>query len=113
MAYDISHILNLGQIKTILQTLSSELLKKSDKSLTFQVTLASNSWSNNTQTVTDSNFVTTGYTYIVSPSTSSFNDYAEAQIYADDVTTASQMTFHCSSTPTSAITVKVVKLQST
>lgn len=79
--------------------------------LGFTVTLSSSSWSSNAQTVTNSNFVTTGYSYIVAPSSSNFTDYTDAQIYADDVTTASQMTFHCSTAPSSNITVNIIKVK--
>lgn len=76
----------------------------------FTVTLASASWSNNAQTVSNSYFVASGYGYIVSPNSAAFTAYGEAGIYADDVSTDSQMTFHCSDVPSSNLTVNVVRV---
>ena len=36
-----------------------------------------------------------------------------SQLHADDVTTASKMTFHCEDTPSSAILVNIVRIEST
>ena len=80
--------------------------------LSFTVTLASNSWSSLAQTVNNANFITSGYAYIVSPSSSSFEDYGAAQVYADDVTTTGQMTFHCVTAPSSNLTVNIVRVVS-
>lgn len=76
----------------------------------FTVTLASASWSSNAQTVSDAKFIASGYAYIVSPSSASFSDYGNAQIYADDVTTDGSMTFHCTDVPSSNLTVNVVRV---
>lgn len=78
----------------------------------FTVTLPVAGWSNNAQTVSNSNFVTSGYAYIVSPASGSFADYASAQIYADNVTTAGRMTFHCTDKPSTAITVNIARVVS-
>lgn len=80
--------------------------------LSFTVTLTVVGWNNNAQTVSNSNFVTSGYAYIVSPASSSFSDYGTAQIYADDVTTSGQMTFHCTDTPSTALTVNITRVVS-
>lgn len=77
--------------------------------LSFTVTLTVAGWSNKAQTVSNSNFVTSGYAYMVSPASTSFLDYGSAQIYADDVTTNGQMTFHCEDVPSSALTVNIVR----
>ena len=73
----------------------------------FTITLASASWSNNAQTVSNADFYASGYSYIVSPAGSSFADYAAAIIYADDVTVDGSMTFHCTNVPTNNLTVNV------
>lgn len=78
----------------------------------FTVTLTVAGWSNNAQTVSNSNFVTSGYAYIVSPASGSFADYGSAQIYADDVTTSGRMTFHCTDVPSAALTVNIVRVVS-
>ena len=78
----------------------------------FTVTLTTAGWSNNLQTVSNSNFATSGYAYIVSPASGSFADYGSAQIYADDVTTSGQMTFHCTDVPSSALTVNIARVVS-
>ena len=73
----------------------------------FTITLASASWSNNAQTVSNADFYASGYSYIVSPAGSSFADYAAAVIYADNVTVDGSMTFHCANVPTNNLTVNV------
>lgn len=80
--------------------------------LSFTVSLTVVGWSNKAQTVSNSNFVTSGYAYIVSPASASFLDYGTAQIYADDVTTNGQMTFHCEDVPSSALTVNITRVVS-
>lgn len=80
--------------------------------VSFTVTLTVAGWSNKAQTVSNSNFATSGYSYIVSPASASFLDYGTAQIYADDVTTNGQMTFHCEDVPSSALTVNIVRVVS-
>lgn len=80
--------------------------------LSFTVSLPSSGWSNNTQTITNSNFVTSGYAYVVSPASASRTAYNDSNIYADDVTVASSMTFHCDSAPSSSLTVNVVRMVS-
>ena len=79
----------------------------------FTVTLSSASWVSNAQTVSDAKFLASGYSYIVSPASASFSDYGNAQIYADDVTTDGSMTFHCSSVPTSDLTVNIARTVAT
>ena len=76
----------------------------------FTVTLSSSSWSSNAQTVSDAKFIASGYSYIISPASSSFVDYGAAQIYADDVSTDGSMTFHCTDVPSSNLTVNVVRV---
>lgn len=80
--------------------------------VSFTVTLTAAGWSGKAQTVSNSNFVTSGYSYIVSPASASFLDYGSAQIYADDVTTNGQMTFHCEDVPSSALTVNITRVVS-
>ena len=84
---------------------------KSGKAESFSVTLSASGWSGNAQTVTNAKFVTSGYAYTVAPESDSFNAYAEAVIYADDITTAGQMTFHCGETPGAALTVNILKTE--
>lgn len=92
----------------------SQAVKGSDYgAMNFNVTLTANGWSNNVQTITNnSNFVTSGYVYFVDPVNTSRTAYNDSNIYADDVTVANQMTFHCESAPTTDITVKVVRMVS-
>ena len=80
--------------------------------LSFTVTLTVAGWSSNMQTVSNANFIASGYSYIVSPASGSFTDYGSAQIYADDVTVAGQMTFHCTDVPITALTVNIARVVS-
>lgn len=97
--------------KPISTATQTALNAKSGKATSFTVTLTAAGWSSNAQTVSNSNFVTSGYTYIVSPASGSFSNYSTAIIYADDVTTAGKMTFHCTDTPTSNLTVNIARLE--
>jgi len=78
--------------------------------IAFTATLASASWSSNAQTISDAKFLASGYAYIVSPASGSFVNYSKAAIYADDVSTDGSMTFHCTTTPTSDLTVNIVRV---
>lgn len=69
-------------------------------------TLAVNSWSSGTQTVNVTG-VTSSNTVVVSPAPSSVSDYASAGIYCS-AQGSGTLTFTCSTTPTSAITVNVM-----
>lgn len=86
---------------------------KSGKAVSFTVTLTAAGWSGNAQTVSNSKFVTSGYAYTVCPAGDSFAGYAEAVIYADDVTTAGKMTFHCNEAPTDNLTVNILRTEAT
>ena len=77
--------------------------------LAFTVTLAAAGWSSNAQTVSNANFIASGFAYTVAPASGSFADYASAQIYADNVTVAGQMTFHCTTVPSSDLTVNILR----
>ena len=90
--------------------LNTALQKKADKSVAFTVSLTASGWADNAQTVSNANFLSSGYAYTVAPTSTSFSNYAEAMIYADDVTTDGQMVFHCDSVPTADLTVNVVRM---
>ena len=89
---------------------NTALQNKADKSVDFTVTLTAAGWQNNVQTISNQKFVSAGYAYTVAPASGSFANYAEAMIYADDVTADGQMVFHCDSTPTAALTVNIVRM---
>ena len=101
--YPATKIKNVNGLDTALQN-------KADKSVAFTVTLTAAGWADNAQTVSDARFVSTGYAYTVAPASSSFADYADAMVYADDVTTNGQMVFHCDSAPTADLTVNIVRM---
>lgn len=79
----------------------------------FTVTLTVAGWSNNKQTISDTRFKASGYSYIVTPASASFKAYGESQIYADDISTNGQIVFNCEDVPTSALTVNVTALEVT
>ena len=125
-----------GGVYNALQTVSAEIATKQDQitangilkgngtavsaankgtdygALAFTVTLTAAGWSDNAQTVSNANFVASGYGYIVSPVSGSFSDYASAQIYADAVTVTGQMTFHCTTPPTNDLNVNILRVVS-
>ena len=84
---------------------------KSGKADSFTVTLTAAGWSADTQTVSNSRFIVSGYAYTVCPAGDSFAGYAEAVIYADDVTTAGKMIFHCNEAPTVNLTVNILRTE--
>ena len=90
--------------------LNTALQKKADKSVDFTVTLTAAGWSDNSQTISNEKFLSVGYAYTVAPASGSFADYADAMVYADDVTADGQMVFHCDSTPTADLTVNIVRM---
>ena len=80
--------------------------------LSFTVTLPTAGWSGNAQSVSNANFLASGFAYMVAPVSASFAAYGEAGVYADDVSTDGTMTFHCNSTPSSNLSVNVVRVVS-
>lgn len=85
----------------------------SPASTTFVIILAASEWGDNKQSITNANFEADGFAYIVSPASSSFIAYAEAGIYADDVTSDGSMVFHATNPPTVDLTVNIVRMVST
>lgn len=88
-------------------------IPEKNKVLTGSLTVAG--WTAETggfkQTLTVSGLATTGYTYTVYPNSSQYKVWTEAGIYADDVTTANSITFHCTEKPTVAVSVNIKKEQ--
>ena len=80
-------------------------------SVSFTVTLSASGWSEKTQMVSDARFLTNGYAYSVAPDSGSFAAYGESVIYADNVTTAGKMQFHCGEVPTADLTVNILKME--
>lgn len=78
--------------------------------LSFSVTLSPSGWNNLIQTITDTNFIVNGYTYIVSSSSNNIIEYSQAVVYADDVTTTGEMTFHCQIKPSVNLIVNIIRL---
>ena len=101
--YPATKIKNVDGLDTALQN-------KADKSVAFTVSLTAAGWVDNAQTISNANFLSAGYAYTVAPASSSFADYADAMVYADDVTTNGQMVFHCDSVPTVDLTVNIVRM---
>ena len=86
---------------------------KSNKAVAFTVTLSASGWSGKAQTVSDARFLTGNYAYSVAPDSGSFAAYGESVIYADNVTTASKMQFHCGEVPTADLTVNILRTEAT
>lgn len=77
--------------------------------LAFTVNLTAAGWSSNAQTISNANFIASGFAYIVTPAGTSIKNYGTAEIYADNVTVAGQMTFHCTTVPSSDLTVNILR----
>lgn len=95
---------------TDLSTLDTAVTNYKNSFVAFTVTLDEDDWADGEQTITDAKFITSGYAYIVTPSPSDIEKYSEAEIYAEDVSVASEMTFHCGEEPTDDIVVNVVRI---
>ena len=116
--YDKTDLMNITGLENSLnhnmELIDSEISQlsanKADKSVDFTVTLTAEGWSDNAQTVSNENFLSAGYAYTVAPASGSFADYADAMVYADDVTADGQMVFHCDSAPTADLTVNIVRM---
>ena len=80
-------------------------------SVAFTVTLSASGWRGNAQTVSDARFLTGAYAYSVAPDSGSFAAYGESVIYADNVTTAGKMQFHCGEVPTADLTVNILRME--
>lgn len=93
-----------------LNDLSDDVTAYKAKFAAFTVTLDKDEWEDGELTITDAKFITSGYAYIVTPSPSSIEDWADGEIYADDVTTDEEMTFHCGEVPADDIVVNVVRI---
>ena len=81
---------------------------KQSQHSSISVTLSSSSWSSSTQTVTATG-VTASNTVIVSPEPTSFTNYCSAWIYCS-AQASNSLTFTCTDTPSSNITVNVIIL---
>ena len=86
---------------------------KDDLSLNiaFTVTLPASGWNNKAQTISNAKFVASGYAYTVIPDSNSFLTCNAAVIYADNVTEAGKMTFHCVETPTENLTMNILRTE--
>ena len=82
-----------------------------NKSLKLELTLSASGWSNNQQTLINSNLIASGYTYIVGPAYASKKNYDKAKIEAKDVTENGKITFVCSKVPTASLTVQVLRVK--
>nr|DAW64624.1 MAG TPA: nucleoid-associated protein [Caudoviricetes sp.] len=87
---------------------------KGDKGMaadSFTLSLPASGWSGNAQTVSHAKLAKEGYAYIMQPAGGSYGAYSAAEIYADDVTVDGKITFHCAATPTTNVTVNVLKVE--
>lgn len=74
-------------------------------------TLSATAWSSNTQTIQVTGLDTSGYIYIAFPETTSYETYAKAGIYPNNVTVKNSITFNCTKTPTANIVVNIIKIK--
>ena len=100
-----------GQVLKKTETGTEWADEKSNKAVAFTVTLSASGWSGKAQTVSDARFLTGDYAYSVAPDSGSFAAYGESIIYAENVTTAGKMQFHCGEVPTADLTVNILKME--
>lgn len=75
------------------------------------VSLPSSGWENKAQTATDADLLASGFTYVVTPDGPSYGQYAACMVYADDITTDGEITFHCDDAPTVDLTVVITRIE--
>lgn len=80
--------------------------------LSFTINLLASGWSNGAQTISNANFLASGFAFTVSPNSAARSKYMESLIYADDVTVDGQMTFHCDTAPDTNLTVNILRVVS-
>lgn len=88
---------------------TAAMVGAAEPSVAFTVTLTSAGWSSNAQSVSNGNFLASGYAYTVAAAPASYDAYCKAGIYALDVTTNGTMTFRCKKTPTANIEVHIIR----
>lgn len=76
----------------------------------FQLSIPENEWVDNAVTIYDSRIVASGYYYVVSPSGASMRIFSSNGIYADDITADGNITFHCSSVPSTGVSANILKV---
>lgn len=80
-------------------------------SFTFNFTLLATDWNEKALTITDNYLLSTSsYSYIISPKASSFQEYVDCGIYADDISTNGKLVFHCEEVPTHDLNVQVLRM---
>lgn len=82
--------------------------------LSFTINLLASGWANQAQTISNANFIASGFAFTVSPNSAAREKYMESLVYADDVTVDGQMTFHCSedAVPDTNLTVNIMRVVS-
>lgn len=77
----------------------------------FYITLLASNWVDNSQTVSDIGFVTSGYAYLINPSDEDFISWNDCIVRGKDVEQAGKMNFICEEQPSSDIVVKIVRME--
>ena len=91
--------------------IATALDDKANKSTSFSVTLTVSGWSNSSQTVSNAELIANGYSYVVSPDPDSYDEYTSCIVRADDVTYDGSITFYCAETPSTNLTVNILKIE--
>ena len=106
-----SKITDQGMLKGLSNGIvESAVLGEDYGAKSFTVTLRAASWTDNSQDVLNINFLASGYSYIIAPTSTDLAAYGDAGIYADDITEDTVMKFHCETEPTANITVNVIRV---
>ena len=78
----------------------------------FEITLSQESWQENRQTVSNPKFLAADiYNYIVGPVATSYVEYTNNGVRAEDVPGDGSMTFVCNKEPTEELVVEVLRLE--
>lgn len=84
---------------------------KGSEAFEIPVTLPMSGWADGAQTAQNAALLVSGYSYIVTPAPASHGEYAACMVYADDITMAGQITFHCEDTPTKDLSVSILRIE--
>lgn len=75
------------------------------------VTLLASGWADGAQTASNAGLLASGYGYIPSPASQSYEIYAACAVRADDVETDGEITFRCSDTPANDLTINILRIE--
>lgn len=80
--------------------------------ISFDIVLETSKWNDNEIAIIDSRFISSSiYKYYISANSSSRSEYLSRHINPNDITSNGKITFSCETTPTTDLSINVVRLE--